>query len=477
MLGSQIIWNGVPFGAISAKGLFLPVQDFRVASAVKVEADKETGMSKTTGRELQEACLTIRAQKIMGSEPRATFEALSAMRGMSGGIFITNSTGVSATTAILDKLQTSDWRRIFSLGTAKEVAKSLLLGTSAGDVKFMLTAVEMDAQGITASGVIYDALITLSFTEDAGQRQGGGLIVYYNDKDITADISVHACTYEMHADGQADCLDIDFADTKKQWSNWKPGDNKDTIRLTDGAADTGKMYIDSLKPENGNYRLTAYSTPKSAFSVKSRSFSDLSLLQLAGKIAEEHGLEARSYSAPETRVAYVQQRGQNDLAFLNAQCRRAGAAFVIFDGAICLYSQKDMEGRDAVRTLEPDATDDFTVSDDLQGAYSRCELSNGTHVGTATDSSVTSGKVYRESVTAAWTSVADANAAASAKLRELNRGTRTAELTTSTMRGLAAGSVVRLVCKGWLGNAFIFRIRHDLAAKKSHIWLRKPLNY
>lgn len=477
MFGSQIIWNGVPFGAITVKGMFLPVQDFRVSAAVKIEPDKETGMSKATGRELQEACLTIRVQKQTGADPRVTFEALSAMRGMSGSLFITNSTSASLGTAILDKLQTSDWRQIFSLETATDLLKTFALGTNAGDVKFMLTAVEMDAQGITASGDIYDALITLSFTEDAGQRQGGGLIVYYNDKDITKDISVHGCTYEMHADGQADCLSLDFADTKKQWTNWRPGQKSDTIRITDGAVDSGKLYIDSLKPENGNYKLTAYSTPKSAFSVKSRSFSGLSLPQLASKIASEHGLSVKSYSAPETLAKYVQQRSKSDLAFLNDMCRVAGAAFVIFDGTICLYSQKAMESREASRTLTPDKTDDFSVSDNRHSVYASCELSNATYTGKAADTSIESGKSYRESVTAAWATQAEANAAASAKLRELNRSGKTAELTTSTMRGLAAGSVVKLICKGWTGSAFIYRIRHDLATKKSHIWFRQPLNY
>lgn len=477
MIGYQAIWNMVPFGPIPGPNTFLPVQSFHMSTAAKLEDDEETGITKVTGRELQECSISIRVQAAAGADPRATLATLDGMRGMSGGIYLANGKESTAAKTALDSLQTSDWRKIFTAENAISSGKELLLGANMGGCNFMLTAVNFEAQGITAGGSVDDAQITLSFTEDAAQGQTGGLRVYINDKDVTESIAVAACNYEMHAEGQADSLEITFSDTKKQWANWKPSAEGDTVRITDGALDSGKMYLDAIKPESGKYKLTAYSTPKSAFSIKSRSFDGLSLPQLARKIADENKLQVKLYDVPETRYKYAQQKGQSDLAFLQTMCKRAGVSFLIYNENLCLYSEKNIEKREAAKTLTLGRTDDFTVTTDKHETFSSCELRNGTHTGTATDSNVKTGKVYRETVQSAWTGEADANAEAAAKLRQLNKGGKRAEITTSTQRQLAAGSVIRLICTGWTGKAFIYRARHDLLNKRSRLWVREPLEY
>jgi phage protein D len=477
MQGVHLIWNGIPFGAIPGKNTFLPVQDFTLKTSVKIEADEETGVLKVTGRDPQQCHVNITASTLTGTDPRIAFETLNLLRGKSGGIYI--GAGISSTLSrsALDLLQTSDWRKMLSLQGLLEIGKELLHGTKMGSTKFMLTSLAMNAGNVSATGNVNDAVLSLSFTEDSDQSQTGGLRVYVNDKDITSSISVASCYYDMHAEGEADSLLITFADTKKQWANWKPSAQGDTVRITDGAVDSGKLYIDALKPENGKYKLQAYSTPKSAYSKKSRSFENLNLQQIASKIAKENELTARFFDVPETRFKYVQQKGQSDLAFLQTLCKQRGVAFIIFNGALCLYSEKYLEGANAAKTLSPSRTDDFTITDDKQASWASCELRNGTYTGTASDANVKTGKTYRETVKAAWENQADANAAASARLRQLNKSGKRAELVMSTQRQLAAGSVVDLECNGWEGKAFIYRLRHDLLKKSSRLWLREPLSY
>lgn len=477
MIQPQIIWNGIPFGPIPGPNTFLPVQHFNLSAGVKIEADKETGMSKTTGRELQECSFSIKVQAETGADPAATFAMLDALKGMSGGIYIADGIAPTLSKTLLDKIQTSDWRKLFTLETAIDTGKSLLFGQDAGGCQFMLTAVNMDTLRVDPRGTITEALITLSFTEDAAQRQTGGLRVFVNDKDVTETISVTSCFYDMHAEGEPDKIEITFADTKKQWAKWKPSAEGDTVKITDGPVNSGKLYIDTIKPENGKYKLQAYSTPKSAYSLKSRSFEGLSLPQLAKKIADENKLDLKLYSVPETKVKYAVQKGQSDLAFLHTMSKRAGVSFIVYNGALCLYSEKAIEGKDAQKTIELDLKDKFTATDDKHGTFTTCELSNGQFTGKATDSGIKTGKTHRETVTEAWANQADANAAAAARLRQLNKSGTRAEIEMSTQRELAAGSVIRLISLNWTGKAFVYRIRHDLKAKKSKIWVRKPLDY
>lgn len=480
---TQVIWNGIPFGFLKGAGLHLPVIAFSLRAGVNLESDHETGRTKVTGHELQTCQLSIRAvnadavDKQLSSNPRLVYEGLCALKGFSGGIYVSSGVSATLTDAALMALQTSDWEQLLTKDFAVGMAKSLLLGTRMGGVDFMLTAVEMEANGIHPNGEIWDANITLTFVEDAGQRQTGGLKVYVNDKEITSSIAVHGCIYETHAEGCADTLEITFADTKKEWENWKPSNKGDTVRITDGSLDSGKMFIDRIDPQDGKYTLRAASVPKSMFAVKSRSFEKMTLPRLASKIASEHSLECKIYSVPEVQIAYLTQQGLSDVAFLQRQCDRAGCSFLVYNGALCVYSQQDIEGRDPSKTITLGSGETCDVVADAQAAYASCELSNGTYTGHATDPAVDTGKTFRESCTATWASVADANSAAAARLRLLNKTTERAELEMGVQRQLAAGSVVRLVCSGWLGSAFLYRVRHNLLTKRSKIWARKPLKY
>lgn len=477
MLGAQVMWNGIPFGAIPGPNTFLPVQDFSLSTRVKTETDEETGLMKVTGRELQECCFSLRVQRLAGADPRATFALLDALKGKSAGVYLARGASSTLAATALNALQSSDWRQLLSANATLNLAKSLLLGARVGGCPFMLTTVAMDAQGIAANGDIYDALLTLSLTEDAGQRLTGGLRVYYNRQEITERIQVTGCLCEMHAEGEPDSLQLAFADTKKQWADWKPSAQGDTVRITDGALDTGELFIDALQPADGRYRLHAYSVPKSAYTIKSRSFGSLGLPQLARKIAGDNKLSLKLCDVPETRTAYSQQRGKSDLAFLQEACARSSVSFLVYNGTLCLYGERAMENRDPAKTLTPTARDTFSVTDDRQAAYATCELRNGRYTGSARDSAVTTGKAYRETVQAAWAGQAEANAAAAARLRQLNKRCKRAKLEMGLQRQLAAGSVVALGCKGWSGKAFVYRIRHDLLNKRSTLWLREPLPY
>lgn len=477
MFGAQIIWNAIPFGCIRALNSFLPVETFEISAGVKLERDEETGLTKVTGRTPQTCRFSVRAHSRTETDPRTVFELLNAMRGMSGGIYVANGAAATLSSNLLSRIQTSDWKSLLTAGGAADMAKQMLIGSDMGGVPFLLTEVTQDAE-LDAHGNIYSSLIALNLIEDSNESQTGGLRVWINDKDVTDSLALESGTYEMHADGEADKLDLLFADTKNRWNKWKPGEKKtDTIKVTDGPVNTGKLYIDTLKPENGKYRVTAYSTPKKMFDVKSRSFTALSLPQLAVKIAKAHGLKVKTYDVPETAAAYTRQRSESDLAFLARTAAASGCAYLLFDGTLCLYLQKAIENGDPTRTITLSRTDTFTVTDDKKEAVARVELRNGKLTGVAEDASVESGKIHRETVTAAWADTAAANAAAAARLRSLNRSTRRAVLDMRMQRRLAAGSVINLLCSGWTGKAFVYRIRHDFAAKKSKIWVRRPLDY
>lgn len=475
MFGAQVTWQLFPFGPIL--GHFLPVSDFEASAGIKIEEDTENGMSRVTGRELQTCGFSIHVSKLTGGNPWLTFEALKRLKGVSAPLYLSSGTAWSLSNSVLDTLQTSDWRQALTLNGAIGLAKSLFSGTSLGGVSFMLTDVSLEIGMIGKDGEIIDAMIYLSFTEDAGERQSGGLRVFINDEDITSSISVTGCIYEMHAEGEADSLEIHFADTKRRWVGWKPSKEGDTVKITDGVVNSGVMFIESLKPSSGEYTLRAFSVPKSATNKKSRSFENMSLPQLAATVARDNKLSVKNYGVSGIKYPYVQQRGKSDLAFLHERCKFAGASFLIYDKTLCLYDEKTMENRDCAKILTLGPTVETKFTDDAHTAYSSAKVRNSSFTGTGSDGDVKTGKELVTTISEMASTQAVANRISQAILRDANKKSRRGEVCMNTQRELAAGSVVQIIANGWMGPAFIYRCRHDLKAKKTRFWIRKPLSY
>ena len=74
--------------------------------------------------------------------------------------------------------------------------------------------------------------------------------IIYEGTDIYPEISVHRCYHDMYADKQSDELLLKLNDTRELWDRWSPKKG-DTIAVEDGAAKTGKMFVESVVPESG----------------------------------------------------------------------------------------------------------------------------------------------------------------------------------------------------------------------------------
>ena len=85
--------------------------------------------------------------------------------------------------------------------------------------------------------------------------------ILYEGVDIYPDISVHRCYHDMYAEKQSDELLLKLNDTRELWDSWNPKKG-DTIAIEDGAAKTGKMFVESVVPESGIITLRAYSIPR-----------------------------------------------------------------------------------------------------------------------------------------------------------------------------------------------------------------------
>lgn len=301
--------------------------------------------------------------------------------------------------------------------------------------------------------------------------------LYYNGTDIYNDVSVNYCVHEMFAEKQADTLVIRFNDTKGTWSKWNPADG-DVIRFTEGASDTGKMFIHSMKPENGLFTIRAMSMPKSGATKKSKSWEGVRFLQLANEIAGNHGLTFQNYGCTDQVYPYLKQENETDFAFFSRLCTLEGCQMLIYDGKLLAYNEQYIEGQTPAGTLVVEENGVFSYQDNRAACYGSCEVSSGSYSGKFNAPNATNTAVLRPDKAIPVTSNAEAARFAKGLLRNANKYGHTGQFSKALLTGYAAASLLQLKTEkasAWNGTVFLYKVRHDFVGNKSTLYFREPL--
>lgn len=301
--------------------------------------------------------------------------------------------------------------------------------------------------------------------------------LYYNGADIYDGVSVNYCVHEMHAERQADTLVIRFNDVTGVWSKWQPAAG-DTLRFTEGAADTGKMFIHSMKSENGLFTVRAMSMPLSGKAKRSKVWEGVRFLQLGKEIAKSHGLTFKSYGCTDHLYTHLKQERETDFALFSRVCMLEGCQMLIYDGKLLAYSERYIESQPPAGTLEVTESGVFAYHDNRATCYGSCEISSGSYAGKFKAPNAPNTNVLRPDTTIQVTSNAEAARFAKGLLRNANKHGRTGQFSRALLTGYAAASMVKLKtakASMWDGAVFLCKVRHDYVGNKSTLYFREPL--
>lgn len=300
--------------------------------------------------------------------------------------------------------------------------------------------------------------------------------LYYNGVDIYGDVSVNYCVHEMFAEKQADSLVLRFNDTKGVWSKWNPAEG-DEIRFKEGASDTGKMFIHSMKPENGLYTIRALSMPVTGKTKKSKSWEGVRFLQIANEIAAAHGLTFENYGCADQVYPYLSQDNETDFALFSRLCTLEGCQMLIYDGKLLAYNEAYIEAQTVAGSLEVDENGNFTYRDNRAACYGSCEVNSGSFSGSFKAPGATGSAILRPGNIKA-TSNSEAARFAKGLLRNANKYGHTGQFSKSLLTGYAAASLLTLKtpkASAWDGPVFVYKVRHDFVGNKSTLYFRDLL--
>lgn len=167
--------------------------------------------------------------------------------------------------------------------------------------------------------------------------------VYYQGKDITGYVQVRKCAVRDTSGERCDSLEIEF-ENAAAWFRWEPEED-DKILVSLGGYDTGVMYVNTVLPEEGRYRIVASALPCKARRKASRSYIGKTIEEIMRICAMESSMDYQTFGIDEKAVIpYIQREDEGTARFLNRLLTLEGAALKCVNGKYTaigyLYAQE-----------------------------------------------------------------------------------------------------------------------------------------
>lgn len=153
----------------------------------------------------------------------------------------------------------------------------------------------------------------------------------YNGTDITDDVDIVKCVHRDVSGGRCDLLEIEL-ENANAWYRWQPQRDDVLIAALNGY-DTGAMYLNSVLPEAGRYKILATSIPSAARRRAYASYENIRLGDLLASCAAECGMGSALYGAlDDCTYTYLERNNESAPAFISRILGMEGAILKTING-------------------------------------------------------------------------------------------------------------------------------------------------
>lgn len=175
--------------------------------------------------------------------------------------------------------------------------------------------------------------------------------IIYEGADITKCAEITRCVHTDASHGRADCLDIEM-ENAEQWFRWKPRPDDSMEAVLEGYS-TGRMYLSTILPENGKYRILATATPRAARKKSNGAYENMRLADIAAICAAECSMESALYGiGTDIRHTFALRTDESAPKFIGRLMRMEGAVMKAVQGRLCGISIAYAQGLKAARTIQ-----------------------------------------------------------------------------------------------------------------------------
>lgn len=181
----------------------------------------------------------------------------------------------------------------------------------------------------------------------------GDVTLIYEGTDITEDVDIIECVCRDVSGGEADCVNLKV-DHAEKWFRWGPQKN-DKIRVARSGYDTKTMYLNTVVPEDGAYRIYATASKSVPFPKRYQAFEKMTLSAVMGLCAGECGMGAKQYGlSGGILYEYLLRDNMSAPVFLQQLAQREGAALKALDGSYTAIGIGYAQGIAAMHEMQLD---------------------------------------------------------------------------------------------------------------------------
>lgn len=175
--------------------------------------------------------------------------------------------------------------------------------------------------------------------------------IFYNGVDISDVAAISDCVVRDECGGRCDGLDITFENAGK-WIKWQPRED-DTIIVLESGYNSGVMYVHTVIPEDGKYRIIATALPCAARERAYRNYYSTTLEKIMASCAGYSGMKYGIFGElTGLEISYAQQNFESAAAFLNRILTLEGAELKCSNGAYWAIGIDAAAQRPAAREIE-----------------------------------------------------------------------------------------------------------------------------
>lgn len=174
--------------------------------------------------------------------------------------------------------------------------------------------------------------------------------LFYEGTDITGDVDVVKCVHRDVSGGRCDSIELEL-ENAAAWYRWQP-QRDDVLEVQMDGYSTGALFLNTILPGEGKYRIIATSLPSAARRKVYQAYENANLADIMAACAAECGMDSGLFGVDDISYPYILRHKEGAPAFLSRILQYEGAVLKALNGRLTAISIEYAQALDAAQTIE-----------------------------------------------------------------------------------------------------------------------------
>lgn len=175
--------------------------------------------------------------------------------------------------------------------------------------------------------------------------------LFYEGTDITRDVDVVKCVHRDVSGGRCDSIEIEL-ENAAAWYRWQP-QRDDILEVQMDGYSTGMLFLNTVLPAAGKYRIIATSLPSAARRKAYAAYEGLRIADIIASCAAECGMDSALFGIDgDITYPYLMRQKEGAPAFLSRILQYEGAVLKTLNGRLVAISIEYAQAMEAAQTIE-----------------------------------------------------------------------------------------------------------------------------